>query len=83
MARIGPEAAIKCIKMTTTDLVQSFRTRAESTTGEYLAHDIDFRKTLRMSTLDDKQVTRDSTNVTIDGIDVVSYTQPRDVRLSD
>lgn len=56
-----------------------------SNVGDYLAHDIDFRTTLRLSTINNRQVTPEEENgvLTISSIDVINYNQPKDFILSD
>ncbi len=65
-------------------------TRGPNDIGEYyLAHDIDFRSTLKLSTINNAKVHEDEEapsqqgSLTIDRIDVVNYTQPRDTLLND
>ena len=85
VTKTGPEAVIEYAKTRTAEIISPMKAEIENeSNGEYLAHDIDFRKTLRLSTINNKQVLGETTsNITIDSIDVVSYTQPRDIRLTD
>lgn len=81
MAKIKANSIFVAARMVSLLDRSAGESRSIEESGDYVAHDVEFR-TLSLNTINNtmtQQRISDTSGYTIDGIDVISYTSPKDV----